>query len=52
MSDSKKSGRKKRKGVRELKRLHCSANYDGRKEVGESGYEGVEGVNILSFDEN
>lgn len=41
MSDSKKSGRKNRKGVRELKRLHCSANYDGWKEVGESGCEGV-----------
>ncbi|KAG5528718.1 hypothetical protein RHGRI_029397 [Rhododendron griersonianum] len=49
---TKKGGSKVNSGARELKRLECSINYDGRKKEGEKGFEGVEGVNLLSFYED
>lgn len=47
--EAKKGGSKANTGARELRRLECSINYDGRKKDGEKGYKGVEGVNLLSL---
>lgn len=48
----KKGGTKVSKGVRELRRLQCSVNYEGRNKGRERGSEVVEGSNLLSFYED
>lgn len=52
VKETKKGGSKTSTGSRELKRLQCSINYDGRKEAGKGNGGGVEGVNLLSFYED
>lgn len=52
VTKAKKGGSKAKKGARELKRLQCSVNYEGRKKMGEGCSEGVEGTNLLSFYED
>lgn len=55
VTEAKKGGSKAKKGARELKRLQCSVNYEGRKKMGEGPEgcsEGVEGTNLLSFYED
>lgn len=51
-SEEKKSRNKSNRGVRELKSLKCSVNYEGRKKVGERSSGEVEGVNLLTLYED
>lgn len=50
--ETKRGGNRVSKGKRELKRLQCSINYEGRKKDGERCSEDVEGVNLLPFYED
>lgn len=47
-----RGGSKANKGARELKRLQCSINYEGRKKSGEKVREGEEGINLIIFNED
>lgn len=51
-TEAKKSGNKSSRGVRELKRLQCSVNYEGRKKAEDRESEVGEGVHLLSFYED
>lgn len=51
-SETRKSGNKANKGVRELKRLQCSVNYEGRKKEGEKKSEEAARGNLLHFYED